>query len=141
MRRKAGPDRERLEELAHKRGLDGRATFAGRVSDDELADLYARCLGVYYAPVDEDYGLVPYEAFLSEKPVVTMSDAGGPLDIVHDRETGLVVAPRREDLAAALEWLGANEAEAHALGRAGREIARAVTWDACVERLLAAVLA
>lgn len=136
-----GPDRERLEKLAHEQGLDGRATFAGRVSDDELADLYARCLGVYYAPVNEDYGLVPYEAFLSEKPVVTMSDAGGPLDIVHDRETGLVVAPRREELAAALEWLGANEGEAQALGRAGRDIARAVTWDACVGRLLEAVLA
>src|SRR5205085_6596331 len=79
-----GPDRERLEQLARERGLDGRATFAGRVSDAELADLYARCLGVYYAPFDEDYGLVPYEAFLSEKPVVTTTDAGGPLDIVRD---------------------------------------------------------
>ena len=74
-----GPDRERLEELARARGVGGRATFLGRVSDAELADLYARCLGVYYAPVNEDYGLVPYEAFLSEKPVVTMTDAGGPL--------------------------------------------------------------
>ena len=77
-----GPDRERLEQLARDRGLDGRATFTGRISDEELADLYARCLGVYYAPVNEDYGLVPYEAFLSEKPVVTTTDAGGPLDIV-----------------------------------------------------------
>jgi len=63
-----GPDRERLEQLARDRGVDGRATFAGRVTDEELADLYARCLGVYYAPVNEDYGLVPYEAFLSQKP-------------------------------------------------------------------------
>jgi glycosyltransferase involved in cell wall biosynthesis len=134
-----GPDRERLEQLARDRGIDGRATFAGRVSDDELADLYARCLGVYYAPVNEDYGLVPYEAFLSEKPVVTLTDAGGPLDVVHERKTGLVVEPRREDLAAALEWLAANEDEAHAFGLAGRDIARVVTWDACVERLLEAV--
>ena len=56
--------------------------FAGRVDDDELADLYARCLAVFYAPVDEDYGFVPYEAFLSEKPVVTTCDAGGPLEVV-----------------------------------------------------------
>jgi glycosyltransferase involved in cell wall biosynthesis len=134
-----GPDRERLERLARDRGVDGRATFAGRVSDEELADLYARCLGVYYAPVNEDYGLVPYEAFLSEKPVVTMTDAGGPLDIVRERQTGLVVAPTTEDLAGALEWLRANEDEAQVLGRAGRDVARAVTWDSCVERLLAAV--
>ena len=47
-----GPDRQRLEELAQARGLDGRARFAGRVSESELADLYGRCLAVYYAPVD-----------------------------------------------------------------------------------------
>jgi glycosyltransferase involved in cell wall biosynthesis len=135
-----GPDRERLEELAHARGVDGRATFTGRVSDVELADLYSRCLGVYYAPVDEDYGLVPYEAFLSEKPVITATDAGGPLDIVRDRETGLVIAPTAEDLARACVWLREHEDEARMFGRAGHEVARAVTWDACIERLLAAVV-
>ena len=99
----------------------------------------ARCLGVYYAPVDEDYGLVPYEAFLSQKPVITATDAGGPLDIVRDRETGLVVEPTVEELARACTWLREHEDEARAFGRAGRDIAQAVTWDACIERLLAAV--
>jgi glycosyltransferase involved in cell wall biosynthesis len=134
-----GPDRERLEGLARERGLDGRATFAGRVTDDELADLYARCLAVYYAPVDEDFGMVPFEAFLSEKPVVTTLDAGGPLDVVHDGETGLVVAPSADDVARAFGRLRANAAEARRLGLAGRELAREVTWDACVDRLLATV--
>ena len=91
-----GPDRERLESLAN-----GAVRFAGRVSEDELADLYARCLAVFYAPVDEDFGMVPYEAFLAEKPVVTTTDAGGPLEVVTDRATGLVCEPRAEELAAA----------------------------------------
>jgi glycosyltransferase involved in cell wall biosynthesis len=134
-----GPDRDRLEKLARARGLDGRATFTGRIDDAELADLYARCLGVYYAPVNEDYGLVPYEAFLSQKPVLTTTDAGGPLDIVRDRETGLVVAPTIEDLARACVWLREHADEAKSLGRAGQEVARAVTWDSCIDRLLAAV--
>jgi glycosyltransferase involved in cell wall biosynthesis len=134
-----GPDRERLEQLARDRGLDGRASFTGRVSDAELADLYSRCLGVFYAPVDEDYGLVPYEAFLSQKPVITATDAGGPLDIVHDRETGLVVAPTAADVARACTWLREHQDDARALGRAGRELASAVTWDACIDRLLAGV--
>jgi glycosyltransferase involved in cell wall biosynthesis len=123
-----GPDRERLEGLAN-----GRVEFVGRVSDDELTDLYARCRAVYYAPVNEDYGLVPYEAFLSDKPVITTTDAGGPLDIVHDGKTGRVVAPSSEELARALTF---SEDEARTLGRAGHEIARSVTWDRCVERLL-----
>ena len=29
--------------------------------------------------------MVPYEAFLAEKPVVTTTDAGGPLEVVTDR--------------------------------------------------------
>ena len=134
-----GPERERLEQRSRELGLNGRARFVGRVSDDELADLYARCLGVYYAPVDEDFGMVPFEAFLSEKPVVTTTDAGGPLDVVRDRETGLVVAPRADELARACAWLREHEDDARAFGRAGRDVAKAVTWDACLDRLLAPI--
>jgi glycosyltransferase involved in cell wall biosynthesis len=127
-----GPDRERLEALAN-----GRAHFAGRVSERELADLYARCRAVYYAPVDEDYGMVPYEAFLSGKPVVTMTDAGGPLDVVSDRRTGLVVEPRVDELSAALSYLLEHEDDARGWGAAGKLRAEQVTWDHAVERLLA----
>jgi glycosyltransferase involved in cell wall biosynthesis len=132
-----GPDRGRLEALARERGLDGRARFAGRVSEDELVDLYGRCLAVYYAPVDEDYGMVPFEAFLSEKPVLTTTDAGGPLEIVADRRTGLVVSPEAAEVARATSWLREHRDEAAALGRAGRAIAAEVTWDRAIERLLA----
>jgi glycosyltransferase involved in cell wall biosynthesis len=132
-----GPDRGRLERLARSRGLDGRARFTGRVSDDELADLYARCLGVYYAPVDEDFGMVPFEAFLSEKPVLTTTDAGGPLEIVADRRTGLVVEPTAAALAQAAAWLVGHHDEARAYGRAGKQIAARVTWDDAISRLLA----
>ncbi len=134
-----GPDRERLERLAQERGLNGRAEFTGRVSDARLTELYASCLGVYYAPVDEDFGMVPFEAFLSEKPVLTTTDAGGPLDVVRDRETGLVVRPQASELARACVWLRDHADEARAFGRAGRDVANGVTWDACIDRLLAAV--
>jgi glycosyltransferase involved in cell wall biosynthesis len=134
-----GPDRGRLERLAADRGLNGRVEFAGRVSDEELADLYARCLGVYYAPVDEDFGMVPFEAFLSGKPVLTTTDSGGPLDVVRDGETGLVVEPRAAEVARGLAWLQANAGDAKAYGARGRELAAAVTWDACIDRLLAVV--
>jgi glycosyltransferase involved in cell wall biosynthesis len=132
-----GPDRGRLEQLAHDRGLDGRAEFTGRVGDSELADLYARCLGVYYAPVDEDFGMVPFEAFLSEKPVLTTTDAGGPLEIVTDRRTGIVVSPEAAELARAASWLRDHRDEAAVLGQAGRAIAVEVTWDRAIDRLLA----
>ena len=130
-----GPDRERLEQLAGR--LNGQVEFAGRVDDARLADLYARCLAVYYAPIDEDFGMVPYEAFLSAKPVVTTSDAGGPLEVVLDRETGLVVSPRAAELGQACAYLATHVEEAKAWGRAGKLVAERVTWDACVDALLA----
>ena len=124
----AGPDRERLEGLAN-----GRVTFTGRISETELADLYARCRAVFYAPVDEDFGMVPFEAFLAGKPVVTTTDAGGPLDVVHDRETGRVVEPTVDAVAGAL---AIREDEARAWGRAGKALAERVTWDNAIDRLL-----
>jgi glycosyltransferase involved in cell wall biosynthesis len=132
-----GPERERLEQLAQRRGFDGRTSFAGRVSEEELADLYGRCLAVYYAPVDEDFGMVPYEAFLSEKPVITTTDAGGPLEVVHDRDTGLVCEPTPAALAEACTWLRNNLDDARAWGRAGRRAAEELSWDRAIERLLA----
>jgi glycosyltransferase involved in cell wall biosynthesis len=129
-----GPDRERLERLAS--GLNGQVEFAGRVDDDRLVDLYARCLAVYYAPVDEDFGMVPYEAFLSGKPVLTTTDAGGPLEVVADRETGIVVSPDAASLAGAGAYLGTHAAEAAAWGLAGKAVAERVTWDACIDSLL-----
>jgi len=131
-----GPDRGRLEELAGQRSLDGRVKFLGRVSEDELADLYARCLAVFYAPVDEDFGMVPYEAFLADKPVVTTSDAGGPLEVVADRKTGLVCEPRAAAVADACSWLREHVDEARSLGRAGHALADEVTWDRAIARIL-----
>jgi glycosyltransferase involved in cell wall biosynthesis len=132
-----GPDRVRLEQLARDRGLNGRVEFRGRVSAEELAGLYARCLAVYYAPVDEDFGMGPYESFLSEKPVITTTDAGAPLEIVSDRKTGLVVRPEPHAVAQAVGWLRDHPAEASTFGRAGKTLAEEVTWDRAVARLLA----
>ena len=132
-----GPDRERLEARAERLGLGGRARFVGRVTSDELASLYARCLAVFYAPIDEDFGLVPYEAFLSEKPVITTHDAGGPLEVVRDRESGIVCEPTPAAIAAACTWLAGHRGEAEAWGKAGREVAAGVTWDHVIDRLLA----
>jgi glycosyltransferase involved in cell wall biosynthesis len=128
-----GPDRHRLERIARERGLDGRVRFTGRVEDDDLASLYASCRAVFYAPLDEDFGMVPYEAFLSEKPVVTTTDSGGPLEVVSDRKTGRVVAP---EAAALADACAIPEDDARAWGRAGKAIAERVTWDSCIDALL-----
>lgn len=127
-----GPDRARLEGRA-----SGRVRFAGHVSERELAELYATCRAVFYAPADEDFGMVPYEAFRAAKPVITTTDAGGPLEVVRDGENGLIVAPDALSVAAALRELLGDEAKARSFGEAGQQAAAVVTWDNAIAKLLA----
>jgi glycosyltransferase involved in cell wall biosynthesis len=81
--------------------------------------------------------MVPFEAFLAEKPVITTADAGGPLEVVVDRSTGLVCEPRPLEVAQACAWLRDHPEDARAWGQTGRRLAEQVTWDHAIERLLA----
>ena len=131
-----GPLRARLGQTAIDAGIADRVTFAGRVDEHDLVALYAGALAVVFPPFDEDYGFITLEAFLARKPVVTTTDAGGPLEFVEDGVSGFVVAPTAEAIGAALARLAADRAHAAALGDAGYERARTITWDGVVDRLL-----
>jgi glycosyltransferase involved in cell wall biosynthesis len=134
----AGPEEASLRARAQALGIADRVQFRGAAPFDELVALYADALAVYFAPYDEDYGLVTVEAFLSGKPVVTAPDAGGPLELVEDQVTGLVSALAPEALGAAFSALARDRKWARTLGEAGRERVRDITWDAVLDRLLAA---
>jgi len=116
-------------------GLGDRVTLAGRVSDDELIELYAGARALLFTPFDEDYGYVTLEAFLSRKPVVTASDSGGTLEFVVHGTNGLVAEPTAEAIGDALNRL-TDASLAATLGAAGYERARHVTWDGVVEQLV-----
>ena len=90
-----------------------------------------------FPPFDEDYGYVTLEAFLASKPVVTTTDAGGPLEFVEDAVTGFVSRSAAEAIGAAIARLAADPARAAQLGDAGYDRARAITWDGVVDRLMA----
>ena len=112
----------------------------GFVSADDLVDLYARCRAAYYAPLNEDYGYVTVEAFLSKKPVVTTTDAGGPLEFVTDGETGLIAQPTPESVADAIDRLWALPQRTLAdMGEAGRARVVDITWDRVVDALTASL--
>jgi glycosyltransferase involved in cell wall biosynthesis len=64
--------------LAAKAGAE--VEFTGRVSDEELANLYARCKALVY-PQCEDFGLVAVEAQAAGRPVIAFG-RGGVLDTV-----------------------------------------------------------
>jgi glycosyltransferase involved in cell wall biosynthesis len=87
-------------------------------------------------PFDEDYGLATLEAFLAAKPVITATDSGGTLEFVRDQANGFVVEPDPRSIAAAIAKIDADRSLAATLGADGRELARAISWDAVVDRLL-----
>jgi glycosyltransferase involved in cell wall biosynthesis len=131
-----GTRRAELESLAGSLGLSHRVHFLGEVDDDELIELYSEALGVIFPPYDEDYGYVTLEAFLSGKPVITTTDAGGPTEFVVDGVNGRVTAPSPEALGDAIGFLAADSRRAAALGEAGNERARQITWAGVVEALV-----
>jgi glycosyltransferase involved in cell wall biosynthesis len=131
-----GTQRANVERAAHEAGVADRVTFLGTVGDDELIELYAGALGVVYPPYDEDYGYVTLEAFLARKPLVTCTDSGGPNEFVVDGVNGWVCEPQPDAVAAAIARLDADRARAAALGDAGHDVARTVTWDGVIEKLV-----
>src|SRR5262249_18444232 len=132
-----GPLRDELEHTALREGVQSRVTFAGGVDVPALVDLYAGALAVGFPPFDQAYGYITLEGFLARKPVVTTSDAGGPLEFVDDGTTGLVAEPTPDSIGAAIAKLAGDRRLAQALGDAGFERARAITWDGVVDRLMA----
>ena len=132
-----GPLRGQLEEKAAAMGVADRVTFTGKVSDEELAKRYAGAMAVVFPPFDEDYGYVTLEAFLARKPVITTTDAGGPLEFVDDAVTGLVAEPDADALGGAIARLAADPRRARALGDAGFQRVRDISWEHVVDRLMA----
>jgi glycosyltransferase involved in cell wall biosynthesis len=132
-----GPLRQSLEATAAQAGVADRITWTGGIDAHALVDLYAGALGVVFPPFDEDYGYITLEAFLSRKPVVTTTDAGGPLEFVDDGVTGIVAEPSPESIGAAIARLADDRRRAQSLGDNGYDRARAITWDGVVERLMA----
>ncbi len=94
-----------LKSIIKKHNIEQRVEFLGRVSKEDLLDLYANCFAVYYAPFDEDYGFVTLEAIKSGKIVVTAEDSGGTLSYISNNENGLVLAPKPEEISAGFNSL------------------------------------
>jgi glycosyltransferase involved in cell wall biosynthesis len=131
-----GPLQTEIAKQVEGLGVTDRVDMLGFVDADELLRLYATCRAALYAPVNEDYGYVTVEAFLSRKPVLTTTDAGGPLEFVTDGESGLVSAPTPEGMADMIDRLWAMpERRLREMGEAGRARVVDITWDHVIDRL------
>jgi len=131
-----GPLETDLRRLVEQLGLGGRVELLGFVPDDELVALYAGCRAVLYAPLDEDYGYVPVEGFLSRRPAITTTDAGGPLEFVEEDRSGLVRGAEPAALADAIDRVFTlPQRRLRELGAEGQARVAHVSWDAVVDAL------
>jgi glycosyltransferase involved in cell wall biosynthesis len=132
-----GPELERLKNIAKDVGVNERVEFLGYVSDEALLDLYSRCRFVLFPPLDEDYGYITLEAFLSEKPVITCFDSGGPLEFVKDGINGIVLPTTDEkEIAPIIESLFFDTEKCREFGRQGYQEVKKINWDQVIETLI-----
>jgi glycosyltransferase involved in cell wall biosynthesis len=132
-----GEERGALEQLARTRGVAGRITFVGRITDDELVDHLARCRVVCFPPFEEDYGFVTAEAFASRKAVITCRDSGGPAELVEDGSNGVIANPTPQGLASAICRVMDDPAGAERMGGAAFASSTKLSWPDAVAALTA----
>jgi glycosyltransferase involved in cell wall biosynthesis len=127
---------------AHLRARAGpRIRWLGPLRGDDLAQAYAGARCVVILADAEEFGIAALEGKAAARPVVALRSGGLP-ELVTDGLDGMLV----DDAAGyrrAIERLAADDALASRMGAAGRERARAYTWEAmaaAVEQLGARVL-
>lgn len=79
-----GVDLERLKKIA---GDSENIEFLGRVSDEEMAELYRKCQA-FLNPQEEDFGITVVEAMASGRPVIAYKK-GGAIETVIEGKTGI----------------------------------------------------
>ncbi len=133
------PLRQRIASRAENLGLDGSLVWTGHLLYQALAQLLAT-YDVFVLPSSqpEPLGIVMLEAMACGKPVVATRQ-GGPLDVVVDGVTGLLVPPNDpQAMAAAIEGLLSSEERRREMGSAGAvRVREEFTIEKHVARLMA----
>lgn len=124
-----------LEKLAKDLDVSDRVSFLGFVPDDDLLRLYANALAVCYPPIDEDYGYITLETFLSKKPVISCHDSGGVLEFLEHNHNGIVCDANPEEIGEAFNRFFHNKKLAQDYGMDGYEKVKDIKWDHVIDEL------
>ncbi len=93
-----GPDRAMLDRMAREKGLEGAVNFMGYRSQSEVAEMLKDTDILVLPSFAEGVPVVLMEAMAAEVPVVATRIAGIP-ELVEDRKSGILVAPRARNRA------------------------------------------
>ena len=134
-----GYERSALEAAVARHGAAGWLRLPGRLTDDELVDLYRRAWVLTSASSHEGWGMTITEAAACGTPSVVTRIVGHN-DAVEDGGTGLLIDTPR-DLEAALDRVLSDPDLRHRLGAGARVRASELTWEATARGTLLALAA
>ncbi|HNC51723.1 MAG TPA: glycosyltransferase [Accumulibacter sp.] len=134
-----GPEEGALRGLSAQLGIRDRVTFLGHLDRPTLACCYAACDVFVLPSLLETQGMVAMEAMWFAKPIIVTSAIVSAHELVEDGVSGYIVGPDSPaELASRLAILAADSDRRQAMGRAGRERARAFGLEGVVDSLLTA---
>lgn len=132
-----GTERPLLEAEIDRLGAGDWISLPGRVTDEEIVDLYRRAWLVAASSAVEGWGMTLTEAAACGTPAVATRTTGH-LDAVVDGTTGLLAASD-EALAEALHDLLSDHPRRMAMSQAALDWSRRFSWDATSEAVLDAL--
>ena len=132
----ATPHEAELRERAQALGLTATVAFPAWVSPEDLEGLYALAAGFVFPSLHEGFGLPVLEAMARGVPVATsgrasLAEVAGDAALLFDPESV-------DSIAAAIERLLGDRAEAERLHAAGLAQAAGFTWERTAELTAAA---
>ena len=130
-----GPEMENLISLVKHLNVQYRVEIFCFFTDNSLIDLYANSRGVFFAPVDEDYGFITLEAFLSGKPVITCDDTGGVLEFVDHDINGFVCKAEAAAIGESINKLWNDKKIGGSMGENGYQKVKDINWDNVIRKL------
>jgi glycosyltransferase involved in cell wall biosynthesis/predicted metal-dependent phosphoesterase TrpH len=122
------------EEEALRARLGDRATFLGWLHGAELPLAYASADMFLFASRTDTFGQVILEAQASGLPVIAVAE-GGPVSLIENGQTGMLVPDDTDALADAVLALAADPLHRERLRRGALQAVSGRSWEAALGRL------
>jgi glycosyltransferase involved in cell wall biosynthesis len=133
-----GPERDSLDRLAHRLGVEDSVIFLGTVDRATLKGAFEVCHALVFPTLRDLVGRVVVEALTAGAPVIASPMTGAVVSIVHNGVNGIIVDPRADgELAEALHR-AADPQTANALREGVQRMNAALRPDAAADVLLRA---
>ncbi|MEO0645279.1 MAG: glycosyltransferase family 4 protein, partial [Cyanobacteria bacterium J06650_10] len=123
----SGPEKERLQEIASKLGVEDRVFFLSGLTNWELALVLARACAFLFAAVKEPFGIVVLEAMAAGKPVIAVNE-GGYVEACHP-DYSFLIPPFPQAFAEKITYLQRHSDVVKQMGEKSRQVAPKFTWE------------